>query len=434
MKIDLEYAEFYKKLEELSAWKEKAEKALETLKGFVADGSQPVGWLTLPEDYDKDEIARIRDAAARIRQQCEVFVVIGVGGSYLGARSAMDFLWGKDRNAFRKEGPAICFAGTDLDGEELARLLEYCKGKSVCVNVISKSGTTTEPAVAFRFFRGWMEEKYGKEAASRIFVTTDERPRPGTLKELALKEGYECFKVPGNIGGRYSVLSAVGLLPIAVSGADLGALLDGAAKAKEEFINNPFETNLCMQYAAMRNLFYNDGKKLELFSFFRPAADAIGEWLKQLFAESEGKEGKGIYPCSAVYTRDLHSIGQYVQEGERMFFETMVLFDPALSDPTVPNAAENVDGLNYLAGKNLSYINDNAAKATCLAHSNGGVPVLCLRFPRPSEECLGYLYYFFELACALSGTMLGINPFDQPGVEQYKTEMFRNLGKPGYTK
>ncbi len=427
-------APFYGK-EEFLALREEAEKALCTVKEKNKEGKEPLGWYSLPDDYDREEFERIKVCAEKIRKMCDVFVVIGIGGSYLGARAAIEFLQGPFHNSLRKAGPEIYFAGTSVDGDYLSELLALCKDKDICINVISKSGTTTEPAIAFRMFRQLIEEKYGKEEAKkRIFVTTDRQVKPGTLKELATSEGYESFVVPGNIGGRYSVLTAVGLLPIAVSGADIDAMLNGAKEAHVSYAAEKLEDNVCMQYAALRNLFYRAGKKFELFASYTPAMELVGEWLKQLFGESEGKDGKGIFPVSAIYSRDLHSLGQYVQEGERTLFETVLSFREPRYNLTVPSAKEDVDGLSYLEGKTMDFVNQNAFRGTALAHQDGGVPTLVLSMEKADEKNFGAMVYFFELACAISGYMLGVNPFDQPGVEAYKKNMFRLLGKPGYTK
>lgn len=435
IKLDLEYAKKFYKEEDLAAMKSEALAAMDTVRKEYDKGEQMLGWYTLPCDYDREEFARIKECAEKIRKMCDVFVVIGIGGSYLGARAAIEFLGGPFHNALRKDGPEVYFAGTSVDGDYLAELVKLCEGKDLCVNVISKSGTTTEPAIAFRVFREIIEKKYGKEEAKkRIFVTTDKNIKPGTLKEFATEEGYECFVVPGNIGGRYSVLTAVGLLPIAVAGADLDAMMRGAKIAQDEFNHTPFEENVCLRYAALRNLFYRDGKKFEMYASYTPALELMGEWLKQLYGESEGKDGKGIFPVSAIYSRDLHSLGQYVQEGERTMFETILLVDKPKFDFAIPTADNNVDGLQYLEGKDMDFVNKNAFKGTALAHNDGGVASLVLAIDTVNEENFGYMVYFFELACAVSGYILGVNPFNQPGVEAYKKNMFRLLGKPGYTK
>lgn len=400
------------------------------LKEFEQAG-EPLGWSTLPKDYDKEEFARIKIASEKIRSLCDVFIVIGIGGSYLGARAAIEFLFGQNYN-HRKGMPEIYFSGNSLDADAIAELLEYCRDKDVCINVISKSGTTTEPAVAFRIWRAFLEEKYGHEAArERIFVTTDKNPRPGTLKELSDKEGYESFVVPGDVGGRYSVLTAVGLLPIAVAGADIDAMMNGADLARQAYADCTAE-NPCVQYALARKALYEGGKEIELFASFCTRLQYFGEWLKQLFGESEGKDGKGLFPASVVYSTDLHSMGQYVQEGERIFFETFLEIEKPNALIPVPFDQTNVDGLNFLAGKDLDEVSDRAQEGTIAAHVEGGVPIFKISLERADEESFGRLVYFFELSCALSGCLIGINPFNQPGVELYKRNMFRLLGKPGY--
>ncbi len=435
IQISTEFAKPFYEDEAFASLIPEAEKALETVKTNHKEGNGPLGWFSLPEDFDKEEFERIKVCAADIRKKCDVFVVIGIGGSYLGARAAIEFLQGNFHNALRKNGPEIYFAGTSVDGDYLADLLKVCEGKEICINVISKSGTTTEPAIAFRVFRDLIEKKYGKEEAkNRIYVTTDKNIKPGTLKEFATAEGYESFVVPGNIGGRYSVLTAVGLLPIAVSGADLDAMMAGAMEAKKEFSAPKMEDNICMQYAALRNLFYRGGKKFEMYASYTPAMELVGEWLKQLYGESEGKDGKGLFPVSAIYSRDLHSLGQYVQEGERTMFETILNIEKPNNDFPVPLSDNDVDGLGYLEGRNMDFVNKNAFRGTALAHQDGGVPTLVVSLNEADEKNFGYMVYFFELACAISGYMLGVNPFDQPGVEAYKKNMFRLLGKPGYTK
>ena len=397
--------------------------------------TSPLGWFSLPEDYDKEEFDRIVKTAKAIRSRCDVFIVIGIGGSYLGARAAIEFVQGPLHNKIRSDGPEIYFAGTSVDGDYLQNLVSICQDRDVCVNVISKSGTTTEPAIAFRVFRTLLEEKYGKDGAKdRIFITTDREEKPGTLKELAVREGYETFTVPRNIGGRYSVLSAVGLLPIAVSGARIDLMMRGALCAMQDFSSDHTHTNLAIRYAALRNYFYRQGKKMELFASYTPALELLGEWLKQLFGESEGKEGKGIFPVSAIYSRDLHSLGQYVQQGERTLFETVLKVNHSKSSFMIPASADNVDGLAYLENKSMDFVNDNAMLGTAQAHLDGGVPTIVLSLDQNDEEHFGYLVYFFELSCAVSGMLLGVDPFDQPGVEAYKKNMFRLLGKPGYKK
>ena len=394
-------------------------------------GNDFIGWVTLPTDYDKEEFARIKAAAKKIQSDTDVFIVIGIGGSYLGARAAIEFLKSQNYNSIKKNTPDVYFTGNSISSTALSELLEICEGKNVSINMISKSGTTTEPAIAFRVFRNFLEEKYGKEEAKkRIYCTTDKAR--GTLKQLATKEGYESFVVPDDVGGRYSVLTAVGLLPIAVSSADIDALMAGAAKAQKELNNSDLATNPCYQYAAARNILYRKGKEIEILVSYEPRYTMMCEWWKQLFGESEGKNNKGLFPASVVFSTDLHSMGQYIQEGRRSLFETVVLFDKAKKDLFIGNDPENVDGLNFLEGKSMAYINEKAFEGTVLAHTDGGVPNAVLHASDFSEDTLGYMIYFFEKACAVSGYMMGVNPFDQPGVESYKKNMFALLGKPGY--
>lgn len=394
-------------------------------------GNDFLGWVDLPENYDKQEFARIQAAAKKIRSDSQVFVVIGIGGSYLGARAAIEFLKSNNYNSLKKDTPDIYFIGNSISSTALAEVLELCEGKDVSINVISKSGTTTEPAVAFRVFRSFMEKKYGKaEAAKRIYCTTDKAK--GTLKELAVREGYETFVVPDDVGGRYSVLTAVGLLPIAVAGADIQALMDGATEARKEYADPDLTKNACYRYAAIRNILSRKGKEIEILVSYEPRFQMMCEWWKQLYGESEGKDGKGLFPASCIFSTDLHSMGQYIQQGRRILTETVVLFDKPVKDLVIEEDPDNADGLNFLAGKTMSYVNEKAFEGTVLAHTDGGVPNTVLRVPDFSEKSLGALIYFFEKACAISGYLLGVNPFNQPGVESYKKNMFALLGKPGY--
>ncbi|MBR5423758.1 MAG: glucose-6-phosphate isomerase [Clostridia bacterium] len=396
-----------------------------------AAGNAYHGWLTLPEDYDKEEFARIKKAARKIRSDSKALVVIGIGGSYLGARAAIEFVKSKNYNLVEENGPKIFFTGNSISPTEISEILNYCRSCDFSVNVISKSGTTTEPAIAFRLFKKLLEEKYGKaEAAKRIYVTTDKAK--GTLKALADSEGYEEFVVPDGVGGRYSVLTAVGLLPIAAAGVDIDALMNGAADAMRRYEKGDLYTNDCCRYAAIRNLLYRKGKKVEMMVSFEPDYTVMNEWFKQLFGESEGKDGKGIYPASAIYSTDLHSMGQYVQEGERILFETVVDFRHPKCDIVIEADDVNADGLNFLAGKTLSFVNKKAYQGTVLAHCDGDVPVIILEVDRPDAYNLGELFYFLEKTCAVSGYILGVNPFNQPGVESYKKNMFALIGKPGY--
>lgn len=406
--------------------------AYDRLLSRTGAGNDFLGWLDLPVDYDREEFSRIEAAAKRIQKDTDILIVIGIGGSYLGARAAIEFLRSPWYNALPKDTPDIYFAGNTLSGAATADLLKLCEGKRVSLNVISKSGTTTEPAVAFRVFRDYLEKTVGKEEAKRRIYCTTDRAR-GTLKELADREGYETFVIPDDVGGRFSVLTAVGLLPIAVSGADIGALMKGAAAQRELLLaDGSLETNIACRYAAIRNLLYRQGKEIELLVSYEPSFTLMCEWYKQLFGESEGKDGKGIFPASVIFSTDLHSMGQYIQQGRRHLFETVVSIRDCGSDITVQRAAEDGDGLNFLAGKTMSYISENAMQATVLAHTDGDVPNLVLTMDKRDEENLGALFYFFEFACAVSGYMLGVNPFNQPGVESYKKNMFAMLGKPGY--
>ncbi len=405
--------------------------AHELLHNKTGLGNDFTGWVDLPVDYDKEEFARIKKAAEKIKGNTDVFVVIGIGGSYLGARAAIEFLKSPNYNALKKDTPDIYFTGNSISSTALSELLSICEGKDISINMISKSGTTTEPAIAFRVFRELLEKKYGKEGAKeRIFCTTDKAK--GTLKQLADKEGYETFVVPDDVGGRYSVLTAVGLLPIAVSGADIDALMSGAAKAREELMNTDLDKNDCYKYAAIRNILYRKGKKIELLVSYEPSFTLMNEWWKQLFGESEGKDQKGLFPASVVFSTDLHSMGQFIQDGTRTMFETVVQIEKPKYELTIGTDPENVDGLNFLSGKTVDFVNKKAFEGTVLAHTDGKVPNVILNMNDTSETELGYLIYFFEKACAISGYTLGINPFNQPGVESYKKNMFALLGKPGY--
>ncbi len=394
-------------------------------------GNDFLGWVTLPSDYDREEFVRIKAAAAKIQADTDILIVIGIGGSYLGARAAIEFLKGPFYNNIRENVPEIYFAGNSISGSYLSDLIKMCEGKRVSVNIISKSGTTTEPAVAFRVFRKYLEEHYGEEeAAKRIYCTTDKAR--GTLKALADEKGYECFVVPDDVGGRFSVLTAVGLLPIAAAGADIDKLMEGAQKAAADYNNPDLEQNPCYKYAALRNAFYRKGKSVELLVSYEPRFTMMAEWFKQLFGESEGKDNKGLFPASVTFSTDLHSMGQYVQDGARLMFETVVTLADCGSDVTIEREDDDGDGLNFLAGKPMSFVNQKAFEGTVLAHTDGGVPNLVIEVDKADEENLGRLIYFFEKACAISGYMLGVNPFDQPGVESYKKNMFALLGKPGY--
>ena len=378
-------------------------------------GGDFTGWVHLPRDYDKEEFARIQAAAERIRSDSQALVVIGIGGSYLGARAVVELLHSPNFNLTHKDGPEIYFAGNGLSSDAMLEVIDLVKDKDFSVNVISKSGTTTEPAVAFRIFKALLEEKYGREGArKRIYATTD--AHKGALKGLADAEGYEEFVVPDAVGGRYSVLTAVGLLPIACAGIDIAALMEGAAQAMEE-LARPGADNPAWQYAAARHALYTGGKKVEILAAYEPSFRFFGEWWKQLYGESEGKENKGLFPASVEFTADLHSMGQYIQEGERLMFETVVRFDKSRGSITIPHDPDNVDGLNFLAGKELSFVAEQAMRGTLLAHVDGGVPNLVVTVPGRCEKSVGWLIYFFEYACGLSGYLLEVNPFNQPGVE-----------------
>ncbi len=398
-------------------------------------GNDYLGWVNLPADYDKEEFARIKKAAEKIRSDSDVLVVIGIGGSYLGARAAVEMLSHSFYNSLDKDkrkGPAVFFAGNSISSTYLADLLDAVEGKDISVNVISKSGTTTEPAIAFRIFKDLLEKKYGKaEAAKRIYATTDKAR--GALKTLADSEGYETFVVPDDVGGRYSVLTAVGLLPIAAAGIDIDAMMRGAKDAMDEYNNPNLAENQCYQYAAVRNALARKGKTVEMVVNYEPAAlHYFGEWWKQLYGESEGKDNKGIFPAAADFSSDLHSMGQYIQDGQRIMFETAILVEEPRKNITIEATEDNIDGLNFLAGKTVDFVNSKAAQGTALAHTDGNVPNLVVSVPTLDAYNFGKMVYFFEKACGISGYLLGVNPFDQPGVEAYKKNMFALLGKPGY--
>jgi glucose-6-phosphate isomerase len=397
-------------------------------------GSDFLGWIDLPVDYDKEEFARIQKAAEKIKSDSEVLLVIGIGGSYLGARAAVEMLNHSFYNALSKEKrktPQIIFCGNNISSTYMKDVIDLLDGKDFSINVISKSGTTTEPAIAFRIFRKLLQEKYGvAEAQKRIYATTDKAR--GALKTLANEEGYESFVIPDDIGGRYSVLTAVGLLPIAVSGADIEKMMSGAAAAREDFSGSELVENPAYQYAAVRNVLYNKGKTIEMLINYEPGLQYFSEWWKQLFGESEGKDQKGIYPSSANFSTDLHSLGQYVQEGRRDLFETIIKVDQPRHELKIEKEENDLDGLNYLAGQTIDFVNNKAFEGTMLAHTDGDVPNLIVTIPALDAYTFGYLVYFFEKACAMSGYLLGVNPFDQPGVEAYKVNMFALLGKPGY--
>jgi glucose-6-phosphate isomerase len=413
-----------------------AENAKNELLNKTGAGNDFLGWIDLPVDYDKEEFSRIKEAAKKIQSDSEVLLVIGIGGSYLGARAAIEFLRHSFYNTVSKEirkTPEIYYVGNSISSTYIKDLIDVIGDRDFSINMISKSGTTTEPAIAFRVFKKILIEKYGKaEAAKRIYATTDKAR--GALKNLATEEGYESFVVPDDVGGRFSVLTAVGLLPIAVSGADIDKLMEGARSMRERCLNNPFESNDSMQYAAVRNALLQKGKNIEILANYEPALHFVNEWWKQLFGESEGKDQKGIFPAAVDLTTDLHSMGQFIQDGQRTMFETVVNLEKSTHEIILEEEEVDLDGLNYLAGKSVDFINKSAMNGTKLAHTDGGVPNLLVNLPEQNEFFLGELFYFFEFACGVSGYMLGVNPFDQPGVESYKKNMFALLGKPGFEK
>ena len=404
--------------------------AVKTLREGTGAGSDFLGWVDLPVNYDKEEFARIKAAAEKIKKSCDIFIAIGIGGSYLGARAAIEFVKSPFYNSLKKDTPDVYFAGNNINSAYFNEILALCEGKDVCINVISKSGKTTEPAIAFRVFRELLEKKYGEEGArERIFITTDKAK--GKLKELATEKGYETFVVPDDIGGRYSVLTAVGLLPIAVAGIDIDAMMQGAADARVAFREPDVKKNDAYRYAAVRNLLFRDGKSTEILVTYDPALAMMNEWWKQLYGESEGKDQTGIFPASVVFSTDLHSLGQYIQQGVRNLFETVIDIKSDNSPFVIPHDPKNIDEMNFISGKTIHEVNHNAFLATVLSHTDGGVPNLILELDGRTAYDFGYLVYFFELACGVSGYTLGVNPFDQPGVEGYKNNMYALLGKPG---
>ncbi len=433
LNFSIEGAKNFLTSEEMERMTPMIESAHKLLKSKKGPGNEFLGWVNLPRNYDKTEFKAVKKAAQTIRKQADVLVVIGIGGSYLGAKAAIEFLTHSFYNNLPKEkrnGPEIYFAGTSISGTYLTHLIELIGDRDFAINMISKSGTTTEPAIAFRFLKKKLEDKYGKEEArNRIYATTDKKK--GALKTLADKEGYQTFVVPDDVGGRFSVLTAVGLLPIACAGVDIDDLMKGAKAAMTDF-NAPFGKNACYQYAAARTILHQKGKDIEMLINYEPRCTYIAEWWKQLYGESEGKDQKGIFPASANFTADLHSMGQYIQDGKRHLFETLLSIDKPEEDLTIKADKLNLDGLNYLKGKTLDYVNKKAQEGTLMAHIDGGVPNLEIQLPEATPYHLGYLFYFFEKACAISGYMLAVNPFDQPGVEAYKKNMFQLLGKPGY--
>ncbi len=431
LKLNENYVNKFVSREELSSIQTKITEAHRLLTERSGAGNDFLGWVDLPVNYDKAEFEAVKAAAEKIKKSCDVFVVIGIGGSYLGARAVIEFLKSPLYNNLKKDTPDIYYAGNGISATALSELLSICEGKDICINVISKSGTTTEPAIAFRVFRELLEKKYGRDGAKeRIFVTTDKAK--GTLKEFSDKAGYQTFVVPNDVGGRYSVLTPVGVLPIAVAGIDIEKLMKGAADARAELTNPDIFANDCYKYAAIRNILLRKGKVTEIFVAYEPFAQMFSEWWKQLYGESEGKDNKGIYPASAIFSTDLHSLGQYIQEGQRTIFETVLNIKDTGAEMIIPHDVNNIDGLNFLSGKDFDEVNKTAMQGTLFAHVDGDVPNILLELDKKDEENLGYMIYFFERACAISGYALGVNPFNQPGVEAYKKNMFALLGKPGY--
>ncbi|MBQ6362336.1 MAG: glucose-6-phosphate isomerase [Lachnospiraceae bacterium] len=436
VRFDAASAKDFFTMEDLTSLKSEVLAAKEVLLSGTGEGNDYIGWRRLPVDYDKEEFARIKTAAEKIRKQSDVLIVIGIGGSYLGARAAIEFLQHSFYNVVGskiRKAPEIYFCGSNMSSTYLAHLMNVIDGRDFSINVISKSGTTTEPAIAFRIFKEILEGKYGKdEAKERIYATTDKAR--GALKTLADTEGYETFVVPDDIGGRFSVLTAVGLLPIAAAGLDIDEMMAGAADAMAELYKAPFEDNDALLYVACRNLLYRRGASVEILANYEPCVHYVAEWWKQLYGESEGKDHKGLFPASVDLTTDLHSLGQFIQDGSRIMFETVIDIEEPSCELTIKEDPDDLDGLNYLAGRTVDFVNKNAMKGTIMAHTEGGVPNLLIHLKRRDERTLGELFYFFEFACGVSGYMLGVNPFNQPGVEAYKKNMFMLLGKPGYTK
>ena len=431
MKLNTRYLKSFVNEHELKAIEPQVLAAHRTLTEKSGLGNDYLGWTTLPKDYDREEFSRIKAAAGKIQSDTDLLLVIGIGGSYLGARAALELLRSPYYNNLKKDTPDIYFVGNSISPDYLNTVLALCEGRRVSVNIISKSGTTTEPALAFRVFRELLEQRYGKEEArGRLYATTDKAR--GTLKELSDREGYETFVIPDDVGGRYSVLTAVGLLPMAVAGIDIDAVMGGAAAAMDDLAVDDLCKNDCYKYAAYRNILYRKGKQIELLVSYEPAFTMMNEWFKQLFGESEGKDQKGLFPASVVFSTDLHSMGQFIQEGSRCMFETVVDIQNSTKDFFVKDDPENLDGLNFLSNQNMSVVNHKAMQGTILAHTEGGVPNMVLEVPGINEHEFGYMVYFFEKACAISGYLMAVNPFNQPGVESYKKNMFALLGKPGY--
>lgn len=432
--FDYSKADSFISEEEIGYMKKLTLDAKETLVSKTGAGNDFLGWIDLPVDYDKEEFTRIKAAAKKIQSDSDVLLVIGIGGSYLGARAAIEFLSHSFYNVLDKsvrKTPEIYFCGNSISSTYLKHLMDVVGDRDFSINMISKSGTTTEPAIAFRVFKEKLEAKYGKKgAAERIYATTDKAK--GSLKHLSDEEGYETFVVPDDVGGRFSVLTAVGLLPIAVSGADIDKLMEGAASGRKRALENAFEENDALQYAALRNILLRKGKSVEILANYEPAVHYVSEWWKQLFGESEGKDNKGLFPASVDLTTDLHSMGQFIQDGSRVMFETVINIDTPREELTIGEEPVDLDGLNYLAGKTVDFVNKSAMNGTILAHTDGQVPNFMVTVPEVNEFYLGELFYFFEFACGVSGYLLGVNPFNQPGVESYKKNMFALLGKPGY--
>ena len=434
--FDYSKAAGFVKQHEMDYMKKLVADAKQTLVSKTGAGNDFLGWIDLPVDYDKEEFGRIKAAAKKIQSDSDVLLVIGIGGSYLGARAAIEFLRHSFYNSVSKEvrsTPEIYFVGNNISSTYICDLMDTIGDRDFSVNIISKSGTTTEPAIAFRVFKEMLEKKYGKtEAAKRIYATTDKAR--GALKKLATEEGYETFVVPDDVGGRFSVLTAVGLLPIAVSGADIDKLMEGAASGRKRALENEFEDNDALKYAAVRNIFLRKGKAVEIVANYEPSMHYVSEWWKQLYGESEGKDNKGLFPAAVDLTTDLHSMGQFIQDGSRVMFETVINIEKSRRELVINEEPVDLDGLNYLAGKSVDFVNKSAMNGTVLAHTDGNVPNLMVNVPEQNEFYLGELFYFFEFACGISGYLLGVNPFDQPGVESYKKNMFALLGKPGYEK
>ena len=432
IKLNIDYSGI--NLKEIMKYSKRVDEIHEELNSKADDKNEFLGWLNLPSNYDKKEFERIKKSAEKIRNNSDILLVIGIGGSYLGARAVIESLTHTFNNYLDKKhrnAPQILYVGNNISGTYLEDLIELIGDKDLSINVISKSGTTTEPAIAFRIFREFLENKYGvKEARKRIYVTTDKEK--GALKELAKQEEYETFVIPDNVGGRYSVLTAVGLLPIATAGIDIDKLMQGAKFAEEKYSDKSLKYNECYKYAVIRNILYEKEKNIEILVTYEPKMHYMIEWWKQLYGESEGKENKGIYPSGAEFTTDLHSMGQYIQEGRRNLFETVINIEKVNTSIAINLDEDDLDGLNYISNRTLDYVNKKAMEGTIKAHTDGGVPNIIINIEKLNEETIGHLIYFFELACAMTGKILGINPFDQPGVEKYKKNMFKLLGKPGY--